>query len=507
MMGATDGKGGTGVEMLNAQDLKEEVTSLRTYCCIIGSGAGGSVMANELSRKDRDVVVLEKGGYYDYDYIRNASEEDLAKLWKNKGIYLSKNYSINIAQGECVGGSTMINYGICFEVPEPVRSYWENEFGIDIPESQWRAAFDKVGQALNRRKIANAGKGHELFKTGCDALGYSCDWMDKAYVPGEGPGKGKVNAVGAFLNRSKPGKVKMFFNCPVERISASGKRAVRVRGAAYNPREKRLRIVDVESEIVVLAAGPIASSECLIRSGITGSNDQVGKFLSLHPSSSVVARFDEAVQADEGMAMACYCDEFSVRKTGRPGFMLESVFVPPSQLSITLPSFGEENKAHLKHYDNYAMAGVLVHDEPRGSIELNWSKEAVVNYELGANDQLKMIDGIKEAARIFFRAGANSVITGHMRQTILKGVNDLRLVDKLGAGLGSLLVASAHPQGGNRMGENPANSVVNKHCQSHEIPNLFICDASVFPTSIGVNPQMTVMALATIAADHISKNL
>jgi choline dehydrogenase-like flavoprotein len=165
-----------------------------------------------------------------------------------------------------------------------------------------------------------------------------------------------------------------------------------------------------------------------------------------------------------------------------------------------MPSFGEE-------YDYYAMAGILVHDQPSGTVKLNWSNDAVVDYTMSNDDQSKMIDGLKEASRIFFRADAKAVITGHIRKTILYNVNDLRLIDKRGAGMGSVLVASAHPQGGNRMGENSANSVVNSYCQAHEIPNLFICDASIFPTALEVSPQMTVMALASIAADHINQKL
>jgi choline dehydrogenase-like flavoprotein len=505
---ANTGNNEGGIEWIDAaaENKDSAVVNLRTDACIIGSGAGGSVVAYELTNKDKDVVILERGGYYDVEFITRSKEYELAKLWKNKGVFLSRNYSINIAQGECVGGSTMINYGICFEIPEQVKEFWRHEFGIDISDERWQDAFTRVSRALGRRKIVNAGRAHELFKQGCDALGYSNDWMDKAYVPGEGPGTGKVNAIEAFLKRSKPGKLRIVYNCMVDKIRVSGKTASLVTGHAYSPDGKRAAQINVESKTVILAAGPIASSECLLKSGITGANGHVGKFLSLHPSSSLVAKFDEPLNADEGMAMACYCDEFSVRKTGKPGFMLESVFVPPSQLSITLPSFGQENRDHLRKYDNYAMAGVLVHDEPHGSIELNWSKEAVVNYELGATDQLKMIDGIREAARVFLRAGAKYVITGHMKTTILKSVADLRLVDSLGAGTGSLLVASAHPQGGNRMGQNPANSVVNKNGQFHAISNLFISDASIFPTSVGVNPQMTVMALATIIADYINAN-
>jgi choline dehydrogenase-like flavoprotein len=478
-----------------------ESLRLKAYACIIGTGAAGSVLAYELSRQDKDVVMMEKGNYYDLNYIQSANEESLSSLWKNKGIFLSTNYSVNIGQGQCVGGSTMINYGICFEIPDPVFSYWRNAFGIKISQDELNDAYARVGRAINRRKIEQAGLGHELFKKGCDGLGYSCDWMDKAYLPGIG----KQNALLAFLNKSKADKLKIYANCEAEKIIVSGKRAIEVRGIIYDPKDKKQRTIAVESKIVIVSAGPIASSEILLRNNIANTNGQVGKHMSLHPSSSVTATFDEKVNADDGMAMACYCDQFSVRKTGKPGFMLESVFVPPSQLSITMPAFGDANFEYVKKYDHYAMAGVLVHDEPNGRVDLNWSNDAIVNYEMGHTDQVKMTDGLKEAARIFFRAGAKNVITGHMRETILESVSDMKLIDKRGAGLGQLLVASVHPQGGNRMGENPANSVVNSSFQTHEIPNMYVCDASVFPTSIGVNPQLTVMALATIAADDINK--
>jgi choline dehydrogenase-like flavoprotein len=494
-----------GIEMTDARDLTGDESKIKTEVCIIGSGAGGSVMAYELSKQDKKIVLLEKGNYYRRDYIATAPENELARLWKNEGIFLSKTYSVNIAQGECLGGSTMINYGICFEIPDAVRLYWEGEFGIKISELEWKDAFHRVSQAMKRRKVVDAGKSHELFKTGCDSLGYSCDWMDKAYVPGAGADAGKSNAINAFLAKARADRLRILYNAPVEKIVVNGRQAVEVQVLTYS--KNKPKIITIESDIVILAAGPVASTECLLKSGIEGSNGQVGKFLSLHPSSSLVADFDEPVHGDTGMAMACYCDEFSVRRTGRPGFMLESVFVPPSQLSITLPSFGKENRDYMRAYDNYAMAGVLVQDEPCGKVELNWSKEAVVNYDLSATDQAKMIDGIKEAARIFFRAGAKRVVTGHMKSTVLRGVSDLRVVDRLGAGMGSLLVASAHPQGGNRMGQNPEISVVDQHCRSHDISNLFVCDASVFPTSIGVNPQLTVMAIATLAADYIGKNI
>jgi len=470
--------------------------------CIIGTGAGGCALAHELAKNDKEVVMLEKGDYYDTEYIKRQSETELENLWKNKGIFLSTDFSINISQGQCVGGSTMINYGICFEIPEAVFSYWKSAFGIKISQDEIKNAYARVGDLISRRKITGAGKCHDLFKNGCEGLGYSGDWMDKAYIPG----KGKQNAVVAFLEKSKTNKIKIYANCAADKIVVGGKKALQVVGIHYNKETKSKKKIIVESDVIIVSAGPIGSSEILLRNNLVNKNGEVGKHLSLHPASSVTAKFDEKVNGDNGMAMAYYCDEFNVRKTQKPGFMIESVFVPPSQMSITMPSFGQENLNFMKSYDHYAMAGVLVHDEPSGSVELNWAKDAIVKYDLSPADQTKMMDGIREAARIYFRAGAKSVITGHMEKTVLNNISDLRLINKRGAGLGQLLVASVHPQGGNRMGENSANSVVNSHCQTHEISNLYVCDASVFPTSIGVNPQMTVMAIATIAADHINLN-
>ena len=134
---------------------------------------------------------------------------------------------------------------------------------------------------------------------------------------------------------------------------------------------------------------------------------------------------------------------------------------------------------------------------------MNWSKDAIINYSLSKSDGKLLIDGLKKTAEIFFKAGAIKVITGHFQETILESIDDLHLIEERGYKLGSLKLASAHPQGGNRMGIDKKTSVVNSECRSHEIKNLYICDVSVFPTPIDVNPHLTVMAIAKIASTNI----
>jgi choline dehydrogenase-like flavoprotein len=478
--------------------------------CIIGSGAAGCVLAYELAKRNKRIVILEKGRHYSIEWIKRMQndEHELLRLWKNRGIFVSRNYSVNIAQGQCVGGSTMINYGICFEIPDAVFTDWQQNHKVSISNDELRAAYKRVGEMINIRKIdaQEAGKSHVKLKEGCDKLGYSSDWMSKCYIPD----KGKQSAYVSYLQKANLENIELYANCTAREIVVQNKKAVGVIADFKGNQSDKPKELAVSAERVVLSAGPIASSELLLQCNLSNSNGQVGKYLSVHPSSSVVAEFDEELQGDEGYPMAFYCDEFSIRKKGTPGFVIESVFVPPSQYAIITPSYGKENRNfYLSKYNHAAMAGVLVHDEPdepKGTVTLNWQKDAVVDYELSKEDQKKMTEGLKQAAYIYLKAGATQVITGHIEKTVIKNEEQLKLIDQRGAGLGALLMASAHPQGGNRMGDDKSASVVDSHCRSHEIENLFVCDASVFPTAVGVNPQYTVMALATLTADYINDN-
>jgi choline dehydrogenase-like flavoprotein len=490
--------------------VKEELPekhSVKSDICIIGSGAAGCVLAYELAKSGKSIVVLEKGRHYSIEWIKKMQndEHELLRLWKNRGIFVSRNYSVNIAQGQCVGGSTMINYGICFEIPDAVFSDWQHNHDVSISKDELQAAYKQVGNMIDIREIdpMDAGKSHIKLKEGCDKLRYSSGWMSKCYIPD----KGKQSAYVAYLQKANLDKIEIYANCTAKDILVKDKTAVGVTASFRSNQSEKPQEFKVYAGIVIVAAGPIGSSELLLQNNLSNSNGQVGKHLSVHPSSSILAEFDEELEGDEGYPMAYYCDQFSIRKNPERGFVIESVFVPPSQYAIITPSYGSKNKQlYLNNYNHAAMAGVLVHDDPNGTVTLNWQKDAVVDYELCKLDQKKMTEGLKKAASIYLEAGAKRVITGHVQETVISKKEDVKLIDQRGAGLGALLMASAHPQGGNSMGEDKAKSVVNSHCQSHEITNLYVCDASVFPTAVGVNPQYTVMAIATLTADHIINN-
>lgn len=261
----------------------------------------------------------------------------------------------------------------------------------------------------------------------------------------------------------------------------------------------------VRAKVVVVAGGTIASSQLLLESGID-VDGQVGKGVAIHPSPAMVGDFEEEINGNQGIPMAYHCHEFSVLKTGKPGFMLEAVFFAPYQFSLPLPGVGYEHKELMSRYSHYALVGSLLQDESVGTVMAGGPLAYYLDYELSAKDSETMLEGMKASARVLFAAGATRVITSHRRRTVLHGDRDLHLIDDRGVSSGSLSVGSGHPQGGNRMGGVRGSAVVDSHSKVYGLENLFVCDASVFPTSIGVNPQVTVMALAARASDHIGEN-
>ena len=488
--------------MENQLNIATEVSGAkrRFDVCIVGSGAAGCVLAYKLSQAGREVAVLEKGGYYPKDWIMKAREEDLLALWKCAGEQLSRSFSANVAQAECVGGGTVLNYGVCFDTPPPVLEYWQRAFGFPYSLNQMTESFREVRNQLSVAKVTKAGLAHQKIADGVHRLRYSGDWMERNSHNGV-----KQSALLGYLEKADPRNVTVFPGCEATRIVASNGKATGVE-AVFSRSDKKKEKISFESKIVIVSAGAIASSALLLKSRVGNRNGQVGQHLSIHPAAGTIGEFEEEINTDIHLPMAYYCDEFSVRHTGHPGFMIESLVTPPLQLGLDVTSFGEEHLDVMERYTHLVVAGMLVHDEPSGSITLNWSGEPVLDYTLSPYDQKKMILGLEESSRILLAAQAKKVITPHFQSITLTKLDDIKQIRERGMAPGTLVAATPHPQGGNRMGQNREYCVVNEHCETFDVPHLFVCDASVFPTSVGVNPQLTVMAVANLTSAYINDN-
>lgn len=486
--------------------------------CVIGSGAGGAVLAWEMVARGHKVVLLEKGGYHTRAEFNQKEEDMIPMLYKNAGLQFTVPSGIAVAQGSCVGGSTVVNDAVCFRTPEPVLETWRTAHKIEqIGPEAMAPYFDRVERRISVSEVQpyELNRNNLVLKRGADKLGWA-----------HGPNKRNCKTcrlcgncqIGCFYGtkqsmletyiseaeRDYSDEFKVYADAQATGIVRSGARVTGVRAVVTGAQGKGFDLT-VRAKVVVVAGGTIASSQLLLESGID-VDGQVGKGVAIHPSPAMVGDFEEEINGNQGIPMAYHCHEFSVLKTGKPGFMLEAVFFAPYQFSLPLPGVGYEHKELMSRYSHYALVGSLLQDESVGTVMAGGPLAYYLDYELSAKDSETMLEGMKASARVLFAAGATRVITSHRRRTVLHGDRDLHLIDDRGVSSGSLSVGSGHPQGGNRMGGVRGSAVVDSHSKVYGLENLFVCDASVFPTSIGVNPQVTVMALAARASDHIGEN-
>lgn len=500
--------------------------------CVVGSGAAGAILATKLAEAGKSVVVLERGGYYDGESMNQREEDMIPLLWKNGAANFTSNLRIAIAQGSCLGGSTVINDAVCFRIPALVIDQWRKK-GMSITKKEWDKANNEVAKRIhveevteeelneNAKKLReaceklridekpvkhsknerNCGQSltdlnlHSCVKCGFCHLG--CHYDTKQSM--------LVTYIHDALNNPNADYT-AYCNCQAEKITYKNGVATGVDGIFVDASGNEKYRIRVNAKVVVVSAGAIASSNLLQKSRIGGEN--VGKGLALHPAPFVMGRFDAPIYGNRGIPMSYTCHQFGVTNgVGKGGFLIESIFLPIFQMALAIPTFGIDHHRMMKEFNNYTMAGIMVRDEPTGVVSMSYSGSPKVSYNLSHQTIDDMARGMSILARMWFDVGATWVITSHRDVPEIKRRSDIpKLKDAVRNNPDGLMLGSAHPQGGNKMGDDEAENVVDSNCKVFGFKNLYVCDASVFPTALGVNPQLTVMALATITARKIIKN-
>jgi choline dehydrogenase-like flavoprotein len=272
----------------------------------------------------------------------------------------------------------------------------------------------------------------------------------------------------------------------VERIVAGNGRAHAVEG-----RHASGETVSVAADEVVVAAGAIGSSWLLQRSGLGG--DGAGRGLHFNINSPMTADFPEIIDSFAGIQMS----HAYVPAGGIPGYLVETWFNPPATQALAMPGWFDRHFENMRRYRHMACGGVLVGTTTPGRVKPSRSGP-LIEYKASETDRGSMVAGLKTAGRIFLEAGATRVMPATFAYHEYRTPGSLdRLPDDVREA-GDLLLTSAHPQGGNAIGD-----VVDEDFRVRGFENLYLCDASVFPTSVHVNPQLTVMGMAQYAARRI----
>lgn len=506
---------------LKGRDLSAS-TVLDCDVVVVGSGAGGATVATELALAGQDVIVLEEGPQISAaEHGAMRQTESLRHVWREAGMTASIGLfgapTVNVTMGRVVGGSSMVTGGVCFRTPEPVLDAWAKDMksvtgsahGLDA--EGMTPFFDHVEKAIHVEEVplSMRSRSTELFAEGSRARGHTLTSMRRNTRGCNGCGRcnfgcpesAKLSVDLAYLPRAVAAGARVYSDCLVDRVTIEHGRAVGVAGRTLDGESRPRHRLTVRSKRVVVACGGMHTPALLQASGSGrwgGVGSSVGRGLTLHPGCRVFARFDEKVRGWRGAQQSAYSD-----KLWSQGVLMISLFVPPSVIAAQLPGVGPAHSRLASDVDQIAMFGVMVHDEGGGIVQRNpFGREPLTFYRWSQSDRHAMFLGLKEAGETFFAAGAKEIFLPILG---MPGVDAdaFRRIDWDRLPVSRLECASQHPLGSCRMGPTAGSSAVDPHGQSWDVQNLYVADGSILPSSLGVNPQVTIMAMATRIAWHL----
>lgn len=458
--------------------------------CVIGAGAGGAVVAAELAEGGAEVVVLEQGPRHEPDRFSARPLEMMARLYRDGGQGTTiGSPPILLPLGRGLGGTTLVNSGTCFRTPAPVLERWRREYGLEelADDDALDPCFARVEAALSIAEVTPelAGRNAAVARRGAEALGWSHGYLRRNAkgCVGSGvcafgcPTSAKQHVGITYVPRAEAAGAHIVTDVDVRHVLVERGQARGVEARLTGAGGGRL---EVRAPRVVVAAGTIHTPLLLARSGLGRGSGELGRNLSLHPATGAFALMDEVVDMARGVPQSFYVDEFT-----REGIMFEGVAGPPSYAAMALPLTGRRHAAVMAAYRNLAQFGLMVSDASRGSVR-SLAGRAVIRYDLVEEDVARFRTGLQRLRELFEAAGAREVYL-----PLPRGVEPEH------ARARDLKLMAFHPLGTARADARPEHGVVDGELQLHGVRGVFVADGSAVPSALGINPQLTIMALAT----------
>lgn len=488
-------------------------THERCDVVVIGSGAGGAVVAATLAEHGLTVIVLEEGAHVrtDDDFIGPPFERFQRFCRDNATTQAWGIPPIPMPIGKVVGGTTVVNCGTCFRTPESVLERWSSEFGIDDAD---RAAlephFESVEDALNVRPVPwhlLGPNGTAAYK-GSAALGYSGGPLLRCITDCHGCGQcifgSPTNAKQAmhisYLPRAQRAGARIVARCRVDRVVLERGRARGVDASLLDHDGRVKGTMRVTADCVVVCAGTVHSPVLLRASGVPDPSGQTGRNLRIHPATGVGGFFEGSEPYWKGTLQSYYVDEFF----DSHGLMFEATTTVPGIGAGSVPGIGVQAMTELAGFRNLATLGFSLADTSRGRVRRLPNGEPFVTYKLNEADTRRISFGLTTAAEILLAAGAARVYPGLPGVDSISAREDLAQLRDRPLRSAQLRLTAFHPMGTVRMGRDPETSVVDDYGRHHQVTDLWVADASTFPTCVGVNPQLTIMAFARRTAERIA---
>jgi len=504
-----------GVEPLQTIEVSQDL-SLECDVVIVGSGAGGGVVAGVLAEAGWDVVVLEKGPNPGARDMTQIEGDMLQSLYLDGGLLMTQSGSMPVLAGSCVGGGTTINYTTSFPLPQAVREEWKRASGLDLFTSdRFDASLNRVTERLGAgTRWATPGRRDRILEEGCRALEWHVDTMPRNVTDclegvecgfcGYGCRHGKKNTITErYLRGAVANGARVIADCEVEQVTLDGRRATGVE-AQVGGSDGKHRLT-VRARTVVVAAGTIYTPAVLARSGVRHA--ALGKGLRLHPATAVLGVFPDRVDPWSGSLQTRYSDQFADQDAGF-GTKFETA---PAHFALVASAYGWQSsrqmKADIGRLGYTSLVGILLRDRDAGRVAVGRDGHPRVHYELSRYDVGHVRTGIRGAARLLAEVGAIEIFSLQTPPTRIRPNSQGWLdrfmdgVDRTGYRRCRMSYITFHQMGTAAMGADPARSVVNGSGAAHGFDGLYVTDGSVFPMSSGVNPMITIMAIA----DHVAR--
>ncbi len=496
-----------------------ESTALDCDVVVVGSGAGGGAAAAVLAEAGLDVIVLERGNYYDDQDFGDGELDALTTLYA-PGPAASAEGQITLVAGTCLGGGTVVNWSTSLPTPDSVRAEWAETGVPQFAEDEFSDALAAVQKRINvtdGKSPLSARDG--ILERGARALGWEVDTLPRnvsdACDAGIECGRcgygcrlgAKQSTTKTWLADAAEHGARLVVDADVRTIAVKAGRAESVSAVTAEGVE-----ITVRAKAVVVAAGAIQTPALLRRSGLRNKN--IGTHLRLHPAAAVFGVFDDEIRPWEGALQGRISRHHANLDGNGYGVIYETGPIHPGLATGFMSWRGAaQHRATMLDFARTNSIGVITRDRDPGSVSIDKSGEPVVKYQLSDYDAAHLHTGIVGAAAILEAAGAQRIYSGHQAGISFEPGTRGSLAEfdaackKAGYGPGRCSMGALHIMGSARMGGSADVSATNPDGATWDVPNIVVADGSTFPTAPGVNPMVTIEAIGYMNAKRLAARL
>lgn len=482
---------------------------LKADLCVVGCGAGGSMVAKVAAEAGLSVLVLEPGAFLTPGDMNQREEQMFKRLLWAAGGRTTVDMAVKIHQGMGVGGSTLHNTALCKRIPRPILDEWRETHGLEhLPLERWDALYTEVEALLGVRDIPERewNPHNRLLQKACEELRWRGGPLRDNRKGCTGSGycevgcsyDGKNNAAKRLIPAAVAAGAEVVTHAQAVVVTHRGGEVTGVEAVALDPvtREPLGRLT-VEARRVCLSASATGTPAVLLRSDVPDPSETTGRTLRIHPALVAAGEFDVPVDAWRGIPQTYECTqflEFGPGATHRTWIV--PAFAHPMGFATMLPGHGTTHRDIMRSYRHLGVLTGMLHDHTTGRVEPRGDLGVAIDYWPSAEDRDELMFGLAACARMLFAAGARRVmVPSHPEPLRVHQPEDSWELANLGLGPGVFDVTAVHPMSSVAMHDDPARGAVDSRGKHHHLGGLWVADGSLFPTSIGGPPQLSIYTL------------